>query len=494
MAGSPQQQQQRQQQQHQRKRSRWADESDDEDNGVKATVRPSKARKHVAAAAAQLPPLPPKPTVKATIAVAPPPVQKVVVAKELARPPPPRPRILGLPEYTIPRPQPMACRSVDEYEKLNRIDEGAYGIVYRARCRTTGAIVALKKFKLDAERHGFPVTALRELTALMRTRAHPNIVHLREVVVGSSLTSVFAVMDFAPHDLKALLASMPDPGFRASEVKALLYQLLSAAADLHARWLVHRDLKTSNLLLTDGGVLKVADFGLIRQFSDASGVDGEPGPPDSGDKALTLLVITLWYRAPELLLGAEQYGAAVDVWSIGCIFAELCTRKPLFPGRGELDQLDRVARVLGGQLPDRLRALPHASKLNLSRHGRGEGLRSVVSGLSDLGHELLAKLLDYDPARRITAQEALGHAYFREHPLAKDPSLFPSFPSKANGETKVRDSPSAPVAGHGGLGPGSDADGVVFSSLFADAAFADERSLAGQSETGFSLRMGGGRP
>lgn len=135
-------------------------------------------------------------------------------------------------------------------------------------------------------------------------------------------------MDFVEHDLKTLLDDMPEP-FLQSEVKTLMQQLLSATALMHANWIVHRDLKTSNLLMNNRGMIKVADFGLARYF-------GDPLP------AMTQLVVTLWYRSPELLLGTKEYDTAVDMWSIGCIFAELISKEPLLQGKSEIDQLAKV--------------------------------------------------------------------------------------------------------------------------------------------------------
>jgi len=205
--------------------------------------------------------------------------------------------------YVPPRthhPPVLASRSVYCYEKLNQIEEGSYGVVFRARDKQTGDIVALKKLKLDEEKHGFPITALREINALISCR-HDNVVAIREVVVGETLTQyayfvratychqrsiarVFVVMDFIEHDLKSLLTIMPSP-FLQSEIKTLMLQLLSAVAHCHSNWILHRDLKTSNLLMNNRGKIKVADFGLARRFGDPVGVGG-----------MTQLVVTLWYR------------------------------------------------------------------------------------------------------------------------------------------------------------------------------------------------------
>ncbi|CAG8570830.1 430_t:CDS:2 [Paraglomus brasilianum] len=227
-----------------------------------------------------------------------------------------------------PKPPILAgCRSVDNYEKLNRIEEGAYGVVYRARDRATGEIVALKKLKLDKEKNGFPITSLREVKTLLQAK-HANIVNVREIVVGETLTQIFIVMDFVEHDLKSLMEDMQSP-FLQSEVKTIMIQLLSAVATLHDNWIIHRDLKTSNLLLNNRGQIKVADFGLARSY-------GSPLGP------MTDVVVTLWYRAPELLLGSKTYSTAIDMWSVGCIFGELVNKEPVLPGRTEIDQLDKV--------------------------------------------------------------------------------------------------------------------------------------------------------
>lgn len=355
------------------------------------------------------------------------------------------------------------CRSVENYEKLNKIEEGTYGIVYRARDRQTGEIVALKQLKLSEEREGFPVTSLREINALMsmmnyksdnnkHQRHHPHIIPIREMVVGRRLSSVFLVMPYMPHDLRSLMEEMQQP-FRLSEVKTLLQQLLSAVAHMHGRYLVHRDLKTSNLLLSHSGHLMVADFGMARRMapvaddttatSTASTSSSLKGPSSSAP--LTPVVVTLWYRAPEVLLGATNYAWPVDLWSVGCIMAELILGRPIFPGTGELDQLDRIFTVLGlptEQIWPGWRRLPHASHIaagssnssNSSGHQRYppfNSLDSLFPALSPAGLDLMKRLLCYDPQRRITAQTALGHPFFQEAPLPKDPSVFPTWPSRS---------------------------------------------------------------
>ncbi|EKM60944.1 uncharacterized protein PHACADRAFT_85120 [Phanerochaete carnosa HHB-10118-sp] len=341
--------------------------------------------------------------------------------------------------YVPPRtlhPPIVPSRSVYCYERLNSIEEGSYGVVFRAREKETGDIVALKKLKLDEEKHGFPITALREINALM-TCKHENVVGIREVVVGDTLTQVFIVMDFIEHDLKTLLTVMPSP-FLQSEVKTLMLQLLSAVAFCHERWILHRDLKTSNLLMNNRGTIKVADFGLARRYGDPVGVGG-----------LTQLVVTLWYRAPEILLGATTYSTAVDMWSVGCIFAELLLKEPLFQAKNELELISMIFKLLGpptGTTWPEYSSLPLAKTMNLPAPYPSQ-LRQKFPYITTAGLDLLSQLLTYDPEQRITAEEALKHPYFSESPYPKHPDLFGSFPSAAAGEKrqKLYKSPSAPA-------------------------------------------------
>ncbi|KAI0348642.1 Pkinase-domain-containing protein [Trametopsis cervina] len=327
-------------------------------------------------------------------------------------------------------------RSVYCYERLNAIEEGSYGVVFRARDKQTGDIVALKKLKLDEEKQGFPITALREINALMVCR-HENVVGIREVVVGETLTQVFIVMDFIEHDLKTLLTVMPSP-FLQSEVKTLMLQLLSAVAFCHERWILHRDLKTSNLLMNNRGTIKVADFGLARRYGDPIGVGG-----------LTQLVVTLWYRAPEILLGATTYSTAVDMWSVGCIFAELLLKEPLYQAKGEIELISMIFKLLG---PPTNSSWPEYSSLPLAKTitlppPHPSQLRQKFPYITSAGIDLLSQLLTYDPEMRITAEEALKHPYFRESPYPKHPDLFGSFPSAAAGEKRRKpyESPPAPT-------------------------------------------------
>lgn len=152
-------------------------------------------------------------------------------------------------------PAIQGCRSVEEFKRLNKIEEGTYGIVFRAEDKRSKEIVALKRLKMDKEKEGFPITSLREINTLLKAQ-HPNVVNLKEIVVGSNMDYVYIVMEYVEHDLKTLMSSMKR-SFTIGEAKTLLIQLLSAVAHLHDNWIIHRDLKTSNLLLNHQGILKV---------------------------------------------------------------------------------------------------------------------------------------------------------------------------------------------------------------------------------------------
>jgi len=227
---------------------------------------------------------------------------------------------------------------------------------------------------------------------------------------------MFMVMDFMEHDLKGLMNAMTQP-FTASEVKRLLLDLTSALAYCHEHYVLHRDLKTSNLLMNNRGKVCIADFGLARKYGD---------PP----KEYTQPVVTLWYRAPELLLGATTYSAPIDVWSLGCIFAELVLGAPLLAGRGEIDQISQTFKLLSTPTEESwpgVSKLPNWSKVSFrpqpfarlrEKFTRGASFTSSTA-MSNHGLALLEKMLSLNPAARVTAEGALRHPYFAEDPPPK---------------------------------------------------------------------------
>jgi cell division cycle 2-like len=291
------------------------------------------------------------------------------------------------------------------------------------------------------------------------------------VANDESLNSIFLVLEFVEHDLKSVLDDMPEP-FLLSEVKRLVLQLTQGVAYLHDNWILHRDLKTSNLLLNNRGQLKIADFGMARYV-------GDPGPK------LTQLVVTLWYRSPELLLGAKVYNGAVDMWSVGCIFGEILSREPLLQGANEVDQVTKIFELCG--VPSQsswptFRSLPNARALRLPKPSStaemGSAVRAKFTSLTNAGVALLNDLLALDPERRPTAKEMLSHKYFTEDPKPKPESLFPTFPSRAGQERRRKHEPHA---------PGRDQQAATLGDADLSGIFQGRESEARGG--GFQLRM-----
>ncbi|GFH48087.1 cyclin-dependent kinase 2 [Chaetoceros tenuissimus] len=286
---------------------------------------------------------------------------------------------------------------MERYQKMEKIGEGTYGIVYKAKDRVTGEIIALKKIRLEAEDEGIPSTAIREIS-LLKELQHPNIVRLYDVVhTEHKLTLVFEFLD---QDLKKYL-DVCDQGLDLPILKSFLFQLLTGVAYCHHSRILHRDLKPPNLLINREGQLKLADFGLARAF----------GIPV---RSYTHEVVTLWYRAPDILMASRKYSTPVDIWSVGCIFAEMCNGRPLFSGTSEADQLDKIFRMLGTVKPyPGIEELPEYSPDVLPQYPPPRnGIGSLVPTLDASGVDLLNRMLQYDPAKRITAQKALEHPFF----------------------------------------------------------------------------------
>lgn len=319
------------------------------------------------------------------------------------------------------------CRFVGEFEKLNRIGEGTYGVVYRARDTKSGEIVALKKMRMEKEKDGMPISGLREIM-LLQTCKHPNVVSLKEVVVGRSLESIFLVMEYCEQDLASLLDNM-QTRFMEAQVKCIMIQVFKGLGYLHNKEIVHRDVKVSNLLLTNMGTIKIADFGLAREL-------GYPMSP------MTPQVVTLWYRAPELLFQAKTQTTGVDMWAAGCILGELLLHKPLLPGKSEIEQINLIINLLGTPndniWPD-FSKLPAIENFTLMQQPYNN-LKTKFPELSSSGQRLLNFLFMYDPNRRATANECLESSYFKELPLPCDPQMMPTFPQHRN----LKQQPPAP--------------------------------------------------
>ncbi|XP_050349488.1 cyclin-dependent kinase 2-like [Nymphalis io] len=300
---------------------------------------------------------------------------------------------------------------MENFSRVEKIGEGTYGVVYKARDRTTGKEIALKKIKLENEPEGVPSTALREISVL-RELKHPAVVRLLDVLLAD--TKLFLVFEFLHMDLKRLMDLTKGP-LKLELVKSYLRQLLEGIAYCHAHRVLHRDLKPQNLLVDAEGHIKLADFGLARAF----------GIPV---RAYTHEVVTLWYRAPEILLGAKFYSTAVDVWSLACIYAEMASGATLFPGDSEIDQLFRVFRALGTPgdelwpgarlLPDYRAAFPRWP----ARDARS--LLPPAARADAPGAALFEAMLRYEPSERVSARAALLHPHVAGAPLV--PPVLPA--------------------------------------------------------------------
>mmetsp|Transcript_11164 Transcript_11164/g.20622 ORF Transcript_11164/g.20622 Transcript_11164/m.20622 type:complete len:307 (+) Transcript_11164:99-1019(+) len=298
---------------------------------------------------------------------------------------------------------------MDRYQKLDKVGEGTYGVVYKAKDKITGEVIALKRIRLEAEDEGIPSTAIREIS-LLKELQHPNIVKLYDVVhTDSKLTLVFEYLD---QDLKKYL-DVCEGGLEPNIMKSFLYQLLRGVAFCHQHRVLHRDLKPQNLLINREGELKLGDFGLARAF----------GIPV---RSYTHEVVTLWYRAPDVLLGSRKYSTPVDIWSIGCIFSEMSNGRPLFTGTSEKNQLEKIFGLLGApdetiypglaELPDwpAMKIKLQESQAHGRRLARPPNLKHLVKNMSDDGVQLLGRMLEYDPSQRVTAKAAMGHPYFND--------------------------------------------------------------------------------
>jgi len=288
-----------------------------------------------------------------------------------------------------------------EIEKDKLLGEGTYGKVYKARSNRTGEVVAMKQMKLGGEEEGVPSTAIREI-ALLKELSHVNVVKLLDIYCSSS--KLVLVFEFLDQDLKKYMKALKTP-LPPATIKNLAFQLCRGIEFCHANRILHRDIKPQNLLIDNRLRLKIADFGLARAYS-------VPVPKYTHE------VVTVWYRAPEILLGSTIYSVPIDIWSVGCVFAEMGTGAPLFAGDSEIDTIFKIFQKLGtpteadwpglSELPDYKPSFP---KWN----ARGwEAIGSIAAQLGPDGIDLLRKLTFFDPKRRLSARKAMAHPYFAD--------------------------------------------------------------------------------
>ncbi len=288
------------------------------------------------------------------------------------------------------------------------VGSGTYGKVFKAIHVYTKKLVALKKIRMEGERDGFPVTAVREIK-LLQSLKHANVVTLQEVMVEKN--DCFMVFEYLSHDLTGLL-NHPSFKLDSAQKKHLAKQLFEGLDYLHRRGVLHRDIKAANILVSNEGQLKLADFGLARFYAKRRQLD------------YTNRVITIWYRSPELLLGETQYGPAVDIWSAACVLVEIFTRHAIFPGDGgEISQLEKIYAILG---TPNVRDWPGLVDMAWFELLRPSAKRPNVFAekykerVTPAAYELLEAMFQYDPKKRPSASDVLEHPYFTvEEPAPK---------------------------------------------------------------------------
>ncbi|XP_064134279.1 cyclin-dependent kinase 16 isoform X1 [Loxodonta africana] len=302
---------------------------------------------------------------------------------------------------------------LETYIKLDKLGEGTYATVYKGKSKLTDNLVALKEIRLEHE-EGAPCTAIREVS-LLKDLKHANIVTLHDIIhTEKSLTLVFEYLD---KDLKQYLDDCGNV-INMHNVKLFLFQLLRGLAYCHRQKVLHRDLKPQNLLINERGELKLADFGLARAKSIPT-------------KTYSNEVVTLWYRPPDILLGSTDYSTQIDMWGVGCIFYEMATGRPLFPGSTVEEQLHFIFRILGTPTEETWPGILSNEEFKTYNYPkyRAEALLSHAPRLDSDGADLLTKLLQFEGRNRISAEDAMKHQFFlslgeRIHKLPDTTSIF----------------------------------------------------------------------
>ncbi|KAN0076007.1 Protein kinase-like domain containing protein [Elaphomyces granulatus] len=357
------------------------------------------------------------------------------------------------------------CSNIREFEFLGKLGEGTFGEVYKARSKRYGSIVALKKILMHNEKDGFPITALREIK-LLKMLSHPNILRLQEMAIerikgeGRKKPSMYMVTPYMEHDLSGLLEN-PNVQFSEPQIKCYMLQLLEGVRYLHQNRILHRDMKAANLLINNKGVLQIADFGLARPYDEPPPQPGKGG--GEAKREYTTLVVTRWYRPPELLLQLRRYTTAIDMWGVGCVFGEMFKGKPILAGSSDLNQAQLIFTLVGTPTEENMpgwNSLPgcEGTKSFGSKPGN---LSEVFKEQNPAAVSLLSEFLKLDWRKRINAIDALRHPYFLTPPLPARPEDLPHFEDsheldrrKFRGQRAAL--PPAPAGGSVGMVPNGE--------------------------------------
>ncbi|KZF22648.1 Pkinase-domain-containing protein [Xylona heveae TC161] len=359
----------------------------------------------------------------------------------------------------------QGCSSIRDYEILGKLGEGTFGEVHKARSRKDGYVVALKKILMHNEKDGFPITALREIK-LLKMLSHINILKLSEMAIerskgeGKKKAVMYMVTPYMDHDLSGLLEN-PHVQFTEPQIKCYMLQLLEGVRYLHENKILHRDMKAANLLINNQGILQIADFGLARHYDEQPPKPGKGGGEARRD--YTTLVVTRWYRPPELLLQLRRYTTAIDMWGVGCVFGEMFKGKPILAGNSDLHQIQIIFDLVGSPTEQNMpgwSTLPGCENVKSFKPRTGT-LAQTFREQGSSAISLLGELLKLDWRKRINAIDALQHPYFRTDPLPAKPGQLPQFEDsheldrrKFRGQKAAL--PPAPAGGTVGTGPNGE--------------------------------------
>lgn len=293
---------------------------------------------------------------------------------------------------------------MQNYQHKKKIGEGTYAVIYKA-FTLDNKLVAIKRVKTTKNSFGVDISAVREIKTLKQIN-NKFVINLLDVFTYDD--DIHIVLDFIPTDLESIIKNK-NLVFLPSDIKAWMFMILKGVYALHEKFIIHRDLKPNNILITRGGIIKIADMGLARPIGDN----------------MTSQAITRWYRPPELLLGSKIYGTSVDMWSIGCIFAELMLRVPFFAGESDLEQLNLIFKVFGTPKEEDWPSITELSGYIKFTKKEPIILENLFTAASKDTMKLLKKFFIFDPNLRINCYEALKDKYFTNEPSPSYPEDLP---------------------------------------------------------------------